>query len=124
MSESCSACELDLVREPGFYLGSIYFNYGMTVALVTPTFVILTLGFGYSRDAVIWPSALFSILFPLWFYRYARSMWLSIMFRVSSVDFTKRQSQQSELSGVEVASQSSVVSVTDRRVSKSSNASI
>ena len=87
MNESCAACELDLVREPGFYLGSIYFNYGMTVLLVVPTYVILVLGLGYSRDIVVWPCATFTALFPLWFYRYARAMWLSVMFRVSSIDF-------------------------------------
>lgn len=87
MDERCAACELDLVREPGFYLGSIYFNYGMTVVVVVPTYVLLVLGLGYSRDIVVWPCAAFTVLFPLWFYRYARAMWLSVMFRVSSIDF-------------------------------------
>lgn len=94
MNERCVACELDLVREPGFYLGSIYFNYGMTVVLVVPTYVVLVLGLGYSRDIVVWPCATFTALFPLWFYRYARAMWLSVMFRVSSIDF--RQTVPSE----------------------------
>lgn len=88
MNKSCSSCKLDLVRESGFYLGSIYFNYGMTVLLVAPTYVVLVLGLGYSRHDVVWPCVVFTTLFPLWFYRYARAMWLSVMFRVSSIDFT------------------------------------
>ena len=88
MNKTCTACELDFVREPGFYLGSIYFNYGMTVLLITPIYVVLVLGLGYSRTAVVWPCVVFTTVFPLWFYRFARAMWLSVMFRVSSVDFS------------------------------------
>ena len=91
MNSTCSACELDLEREPGFYLGSIYVNYGLTVALVGPTFAILTLGLGYPRNVIAWPCGAFTILFPLWFFRYARAIWLSLGW-VS----TSRQSQSDE----------------------------
>ena len=32
--EKCSACETDFVVESGYFLGAIYFNYGVTVLLV------------------------------------------------------------------------------------------
>jgi uncharacterized protein (DUF983 family) len=31
MHDGCGACGLSYRREPGFYLGSIYVNYGVTV---------------------------------------------------------------------------------------------
>lgn len=81
MRPSCRCCKLDFAREPGFYLGSIYFNYGLTVLLVAPVYVWLTLGLDYTRDIVLTGCIGFSVLFPLWFFRYARSLWLGLMFR-------------------------------------------
>src|SRR5688500_10126255 len=39
MNDQCAECGCDFRREPGFYLGSIYFNYGLTALVVTVTFV-------------------------------------------------------------------------------------
>lgn len=86
MNPKCDGCELDFEREPGFYLGSIYVNYGLTVALVGPTFAVLTLGLGYPRTTVAIPCAVFTILFPLWFFRYARSIWLCLGWVATSAD--------------------------------------
>ena len=90
MAKQCYHCRLENEPEPGFYLGSIYFNYGMTVLLVVPVYVVLVLGRGFPRDYVIWPCVAFTTLFPLWFFRYARSLWLSIAWRASSSDFARR----------------------------------
>jgi hypothetical protein len=75
MHESCDHCGLRYQREPGYFLGSIYFNYGLTALIVTATFFTLFLS-GVSADTIVWPLALFCLLFPLWFFRYARSLWL------------------------------------------------
>ena len=40
MAERCTECGLRFHREPGFYLGSIYFNYGLTAILVTVGYVV------------------------------------------------------------------------------------
>jgi uncharacterized protein (DUF983 family) len=78
MEERCSECNLDLRREPGFYLGSIYFNYGMTALVVTVVY-IAALAQGYGRSKVLlWGMAAFCFVFPLWFFRYARSLWLGM----------------------------------------------
>jgi uncharacterized protein (DUF983 family) len=75
MNETCEHCGLRYQREPGYFLGSIYFNYGLTALLVTATFFTLFLS-GVSADVLVWPLALFCLVFPLWFFRYARSLWL------------------------------------------------
>lgn len=87
MNDICPKCGLKLEPEAGFYLGSIYANYALTVMTVTTSFVLLHFGAGLNKDGVIWGCVAFTILFPLWFFRYARSIWLSLMYQVSSNDF-------------------------------------
>ena len=41
MRASCSHCGLKFEREPGFFLGSIYFNYGLTALVVVVAYPIL-----------------------------------------------------------------------------------
>ena len=87
MNAACPKCGLKLEPDDGFYLGSIYANYAATVLTVTAAFLILVYICGFNKDVVIWLCAAFTVLFPLWFFRYARSIWLSLMYLVSSSDF-------------------------------------
>ncbi len=78
MHERCETCGLDFKREPGFYLGSIYVNYGLTALVVTIAFVSAQLT-GHSRDPILfWSMGAWCLVFPLWFFRYARSLWLGM----------------------------------------------
>lgn len=78
MHPQCDLCGTDFRREPGFYLGSIYVNYGLTAAVVTVVNVTAQIT-GHGRDPrLLWGSLGFCILFPLWFFRYARSLWLGM----------------------------------------------
>ncbi len=78
MHENCTSCELKYEREPGFFLGSAYINYGITAVVVTATYMGLHFGAGYSNQALTVPLGTFIILFPLLFFRYARSLWLAM----------------------------------------------
>ncbi|MCE9603982.1 MAG: DUF983 domain-containing protein [Planctomycetia bacterium] len=78
MNDRCAKCDTDFRREPGFYLGSIYFNYGLTAIIVTATYVgAMILGYGQS-NTLFWSTAAFCVAFPLWYFRYARSLWLAM----------------------------------------------
>lgn len=87
MHDHCPTCGLKLEPEPGFYLGSIYANYGLTVLISTGSFVLLVFAAGFDKDLIIRGCLVFAFLFPLWFFRYARSIWLSLMYQVNSSDF-------------------------------------
>ncbi|MBS0207309.1 MAG: DUF983 domain-containing protein [Planctomycetes bacterium] len=76
MHERCDHCDLKFQREPGFFLGSIYFNYGLTALLVTIAYFIGFLGFDVHPQRLLWSLTAFCVLFPLWFFRYARSLWM------------------------------------------------
>ncbi len=77
MHPACSHCGFKYQREPGYFLGSIYFNYGLTALIITAVFFGLFLGFGISPDVLLWPLTAFCFFFPLWFFRYARSLWMA-----------------------------------------------
>jgi hypothetical protein len=77
MHDICAACGRRFARDPGYLLGSIYFNYGVTATLVVAMYFTM-----YFRDwladgqrlAVL---SLFAIAFPMWFFRYARALWMA-----------------------------------------------
>jgi uncharacterized protein (DUF983 family) len=78
MHEACHGCGLKFSREPGYFLGSIYFNYGVTAALVMTVYLTLFFTTDVSPELLLGALTAFCVLFPLWFFRYARSLWLGM----------------------------------------------
>lgn len=76
MKPACDSCQLPFAREPGYFLGSIYFNYGLTALLVVATYFPLYFSGWVTSQQLLWGELVFSILFPLWFFRYARCLWV------------------------------------------------
>ena len=76
MFEKCADCGLKFDRGPGYYLGSIYFNYGLTALVVAIAYPVLLTWRVASRQALMAGTLAFVVLFPVWFFRYARSLWL------------------------------------------------
>lgn len=77
MRKNCPNCGFHFERAPGYFLGSTYINYGVTTLLTTWTYMVLRFGFGVSKSVLIPVLATFCVIFPLVFFRYARSLWLS-----------------------------------------------
>lgn len=78
MMESCALCGLRFERAQGYFVGAIYVNYAVTVIIAIGLFLLLWGLLGFSTRAqllVIVPIVLF---FPLWFFRYSRSLWLAL----------------------------------------------
>lgn len=78
MEPRCGACGLDFRVEPGFYLGSIYVNYGVTALLLTAAGVPIVLYEAVPLRLLTPVAVAFCVLFPLWFLRYARSLWFAL----------------------------------------------
>ena len=76
MHPDCAHCKLHYEREPGYFLGSIYINYGLTALLVTLFYFALFFSGLVSPQAGLWIVTGFALVFPIWFFRYARSLWL------------------------------------------------
>ena len=83
MAPSCPSCGLDILREQGYYVGAMYINYGITATIE------LSIGIPLADRVPIWPLiaplSVFAILFPLWFFRYSRSLWLGIDLYITSL---------------------------------------
>ena len=64
----------------GYYVGAIYINYGFTVGIALTGFFLLDAytDITLKGQLILW--VLFCILFPLSFFRYSKSLWLSFDF--------------------------------------------
>jgi uncharacterized protein (DUF983 family) len=78
MYDRCSDCQFRFERSPGYWLGSIFVNYGLTALIVTATYFALFFTEALPEVWIVRLLLAFCILFPLWFFRYARSIWISI----------------------------------------------
>ena len=78
MNASCGECEYNFRREPGYFLGSTYVNYGFTAGLTTISFVILRFGLELPRMWILPGLLLFCAVFPVFFFSFARSLWLNL----------------------------------------------
>jgi len=77
MPRQCAVCGLKFEREPGYFLGSIYFNYGVTALIVTVTALSLMMLTEVSERTLLLSLGAFCVLFPAWFFRYARGLWMA-----------------------------------------------
>jgi uncharacterized protein (DUF983 family) len=80
MREACALCGLRFERAQGYWVGAIYVNYALTVTIAIGGYFVLWTRFGLSTTLqfVIWIP--FLLVFPLWFFRYSRSVWLALEF--------------------------------------------
>lgn len=80
MRASCALCGLRFERAQGYWVGAIYLNYGATVTIAITGYFLLWARVGLSTSAqfAIWIP--FLVVFPLWFFRYSRSLWLAMEF--------------------------------------------
>ena len=76
MEDRCSECNADFQREPGFYLGSIYINYGITALVVAIVYPIMLFQAGWSQELLLGIALGFTLVFPVLLFRHARSLWL------------------------------------------------
>jgi uncharacterized protein (DUF983 family) len=77
MNDECEACGRRLNRDAGYLLGSIYFNYGITAMLVLVMYFSMFFGDLLADHQRLLVLSAFAVLFPTWFFRYARALWIA-----------------------------------------------
>ncbi|MDE0684724.1 MAG: DUF983 domain-containing protein [Candidatus Poribacteria bacterium] len=84
MFTHCPACDLKFERESGYFIGAMYLNYGATVLIAFPSYFLLETftAIPFFVNFGVW--ALFSAVFPIFFYRYSKSLWLNFDYIFSS----------------------------------------
>ena len=78
MNRRCSVCGLHYEREPGYFLGAAYINYGWTAASMTFAYLVLHMVLDYPNRYVLPPLLSYVVLFPILIHRYARAFWLAL----------------------------------------------
>jgi uncharacterized protein (DUF983 family) len=77
MHETCAACGRRFNRDAGYLLGSIYFNYGITASIVVVMYFAMFFGDLLTDRQRLLVLSAFGVLFPMWFFRYARALWIA-----------------------------------------------
>src|SRR5258708_27573472 len=100
MPEKCSVCGQPTEKEPGFYFGSAYASYALTVALSVSTFIAwwVLIGFSLNDNRLFWWlgfNAFFLIVLQPWIMRLSRTMWLSFFVSYNS-KWDKEQTNETE----------------------------
>jgi uncharacterized protein (DUF983 family) len=94
MHERCRYCDLKFEREPGYFLGAMYLNYGFTVMLVLAGYFMLE-GLGnVSLSLHLWLWTSLSLLLPVLFYRHSRALWLCMDYCINPVDDANAQAYE------------------------------
>jgi len=78
MHPRCRRCGFHFERGPGYWLGSIYVNYGLTALMVTAGYLGVFFSEAIEPTALLWLCVGFCFIFPLWFFRYARAVWAAM----------------------------------------------
>jgi len=83
MARECALCGLRFERAQGYFVGAIYINYAATVVIMLAGSLLLWRYTELSavQQLMIWVP--FGVLFPLWFFRYSRSLWLALEYTVN-----------------------------------------
>jgi uncharacterized protein (DUF983 family) len=75
MESHCPVCHLEFEREPGYFLGAMYFSYGLAIISGAPT-LFLMLGLGAANLWIVLALACQLALSSPLLFRYSRVMWL------------------------------------------------
>jgi len=76
MYPRCEHCGATFEREPGFFLGSIYINYGLTALIVTIAYPLLLFRGGVNEQRLLIGAVAFTVIFPILLFPWARRIWL------------------------------------------------
>ena len=89
MKDKCEVCQQPFELEVGFYYGSSYVSYALTVAISVSTFVAWWVLIGFSvNDSRIFYWLVFNAILLLvlqpWLMRFSRTMWLSFFIKYNN----------------------------------------
>ena len=78
MRGSCSGCGLVFEREPGYFIGAIYLNYGLTAALMIGGYFLLERVTSLGPTQLLLICGTVGLICPILFFRHARLLWLGL----------------------------------------------
>ncbi len=76
MHLTCPKCGVTFAREPGYFMGSVYLNYGLTAAIVAGVYPICLFQQLLPQNVLLTVGLIFCVVFPVLVFPFARSFWL------------------------------------------------
>jgi uncharacterized protein (DUF983 family) len=94
MPEHCSVCGQAFELETGFYFGTGYVSYGLSVAFIAGCFIIwfFTLGISIKDNSIFWwlgSTILLLLLIQPLLQRLSRSLWIAFFVPFTNGEHTK-----------------------------------
>jgi uncharacterized protein (DUF983 family) len=83
MTPACLSCGLTFERAPGYFVGAIYVNYAATAVIVIGGYFLLRACAELSTAAQLAVWVPVAVAFPIWFFRYSRSLWLALEYAIN-----------------------------------------
>jgi|TARA_B110000285_G_C14936605_1_gene519925 hypothetical protein len=78
MPKQCSVCHQKFELEPGFYYGSMYVSYGVTIAYLVSVFVAMTVLYPtFSLELYLGVGISTMILLTPYFFKICRAIWIN-----------------------------------------------
>lgn len=78
MRSTCRGCSLRFEREPGYFIGAIYLNYGLTAGLMIGGYFALERFTSLEPASLLMVCAAVGVVVPILFFRHARLLWLGV----------------------------------------------
>jgi hypothetical protein len=75
MNRACPVCGIAFEREPGYFLGAMYFSYAMAVICVVPV-VVIGLWRNWSYPVIGAAAGVELVLLSPLLFRYSRVIWM------------------------------------------------
>ena len=77
MRPECPSCGFHFEREPGYFVGAMYFGYGVAMLSLAPT-MLAALLFDLTLSQSMALAVTQLILTSPWIFRYARLLWIAL----------------------------------------------
>lgn len=96
MPERCTECGQKMEIEPGFYYGTGYVSYGLSIALTVFNLVwfLIFIGISFKNNSLFWfigVDVAIVILLQPWIMRYSRVVYLSMFVKYGSYEKHEEQ---------------------------------
>ncbi len=82
MNDGCAVCGLSFHPEPGYFVGAMYINYAATAVLGLSAGLLLV--DRVPMTPLTAGLAAFGLVFPVFFFRYSRSLWFGLQRHLES----------------------------------------
>ncbi len=77
MHANCPHCGEKFEREPGFFLGSIYINYGITAVVTLVAYMVMFFNHWLIERQRMYLLLSVAVILPILLHRHARSLWIA-----------------------------------------------